>query len=87
MQEADMSPVFQHLGLYGYRFDVLKKFVNLPEGTYEALEGLEQLRFLENDIPVHCVKLPADTLIHSGIDSPEDVDSAESTLRSMRIHA
>ncbi|PCH99673.1 MAG: 3-deoxy-manno-octulosonate cytidylyltransferase [Alphaproteobacteria bacterium] len=87
MQEGDMSPVFQHLGLYGYRLETLKKFVNLSEGTYEALEGLEQLRFLENDIPVQCVEIPTDTLIHSGIDSPEDVDSAESTLRSMRMYS
>lgn len=86
MREVDdLSPVLQHLGLYGYRFDVLRRFVNLPEGYYEALEGLEQLRFLENDIPVHCVELPADTLIHSGIDAPEDVESAESLIRSQRF--
>jgi 3-deoxy-manno-octulosonate cytidylyltransferase (CMP-KDO synthetase) len=81
MQESELSPVYQHLGLYGYRLDILKKFVNWPEGKYEALEGLEQLRFLENNVPVHCVELPQDAVIHSGIDSPEDIDSAEAALR------
>jgi 3-deoxy-manno-octulosonate cytidylyltransferase (CMP-KDO synthetase) len=85
METDDFSPVYQHLGLYGYRLDTLKKFVNLKCGVYENLEGLEQLRLLENDIPVHCVKLPTDTVIHSGIDSPEDVDSAESLIRQMRM--
>lgn len=84
MQESEHSPIFQHLGLYGYRLDILKKFVNLPMGKYEALEGLEQLRFLENDIPIQCLELPQNTVIHSGIDSPEDIESAESTLRSQR---
>lgn len=77
-----LSPVYQHIGLYGYRFDILKKFVNLPEGQYEELEGLEQLRFLENDIPIHCVEVDANEIIHSGIDSPEDIARAESLLRS-----
>jgi len=77
-----LSPVFQHLGLYGYRFDILKKFVNLPEGKYEELEGLEQLRFLENDISIYCVHVDPDEIIHSGIDSPEDIGRAESLLRS-----
>lgn len=77
-----LSPVYQHIGLYGYKFDVLKRFVNLPEGNYEALEGLEQLRFLENDIPITCVKISADEVVHSGVDSPEDIARAESLLRS-----
>lgn len=87
MQEDDMSPVHQHLGLYGYRLEVLKRYVNMDEGYYESLEGLEQLRFLENDIAIHCIKLPQDTVIHSGVDSPEDVESVESTMRSLRLSA
>ena len=79
------SPVYQHLGLYGYRLDVLKKFVNLPEGKYEELEGLEQLRFLENDIPIDCVEIGAEELVHSGVDSPEDIPRAEGLLRSRGI--
>lgn len=77
-----LSPVYQHLGLYGYRLDILKKFVNLTEGKYEELEGLEQLRFLENDIPIQCVEVDANEVIHSGVDSPEDIPRAESLLRS-----
>lgn len=84
-EQSDTSPVYQHLGLYGYRLDVLKRFVNLPEGKYEALEGLEQLRFLENDISITCVHIPHDEIVHSGVDSPEDIERAESLLRSRKI--
>jgi 3-deoxy-manno-octulosonate cytidylyltransferase (CMP-KDO synthetase) len=82
---GELSPVYQHLGLYGYKLDILKKFVNWPEGKYEALEGLEQLRFLENDVPIQCVEISADEVVHSGVDSPEDVPRAEAIMRSRKI--
>lgn len=74
----EYSPVQQHIGLYGFRFDILKKFVTLPEGHYERLEGLEQLRLLENGISIQTVTLEVDAgLAQAGIDSPEDVTRAE----------
>jgi len=79
---GELSPVHQHIGLYGYKFDVLKRFVNLQEGTYEALEGLEQLRFLENDIAIQTVKIPHTDVVHSGIDSPEDIKRAEAIMKN-----
>ena len=75
------SPVYQHIGLYGYRTEILKEFCALPEGHYEQLEGLEQLRFLENNIAIHTVEITVDTP-QSGIDSPEDVARAEALLGS-----
>ena len=35
----------------------MKKIASLPEGVYEKLEGLEQLRWIENHIKVKCVKV------------------------------
>lgn len=83
-KEGAFSPVLQHIGLYGFRFDVLKKFVSLPEGTYEKLEGLEQLRLLENGIYIQTVELKVDAgLAQAGIDSPEDVQRAQKLLKSL----
>lgn len=80
----EYSPVQQHIGLYGYRFDILKKFVTLPEGHYEKLEGLEQLRLLENGITIQTVTLEVDAgLAQAGIDSPEDVARAEKILATL----
>jgi 3-deoxy-manno-octulosonate cytidylyltransferase (CMP-KDO synthetase) len=69
------SPVFQHIGLYGYRVDALEEFCALPQGRSEKLEGLEQLRFLENGIVINTVEV--DETVTSGIDSPEDIQRAQ----------
>ncbi len=80
-KEEEFSPVHQHLGLYGYRHDVLKRFVSLPQSPYEQLEGLEQLRLLENGISIQTVTLSvALGSAQAGIDSPEDLARAEKIL-------
>lgn len=77
-EQGEYSPVFQHIGLYGFRTDALKRFVSLPQGRYEKLEGLEQLRLLENGIWVQTVTIKVDMgRAQAGIDSPEDVERAE----------
>ena len=79
-----MSPVLRHIGLYGYRTDILKKATSLPEGRYEKLEGLEQLRWIENGIKVRTVKVEygkyAPMASLSGVDNPEDVERVEAVL-------
>lgn len=81
-RDDEFSPVLQHIGLYGFRTDVLERFVALPEGTYERLEGLEQLRLIENHIPVQTVEVHVDLgMTQAGIDSPEDVARAEALLK------
>ncbi len=75
---GDLSPVFQHIGLYGFRADVLERFCRLPQGVYERIEGLEQLRMIENDIRIMTVPVVCDNgAVQSGIDSPEDLKRAE----------
>ena len=81
LRSDEFSPVYQHLGLYGYKVETLKKFVSLPQSHYEKMEGLEQLRLLENGIDIHTVKLDLPSgLAQSGVDSPEDVERAEKIL-------
>ena len=55
--ENEFSPVHQHIGLYGFRRDILEKFVAWPQSHYEQLEGLEQLRLLENGISIKALLL------------------------------
>ncbi len=83
-KDSEYSPVYQHIGFYGFKMETLKKFVSLPRGHYETLEGLEQLRLLENDIPIHTVKLDVEAgLAQAGVDSPEDIARAEEILSKM----
>jgi 3-deoxy-manno-octulosonate cytidylyltransferase (CMP-KDO synthetase) len=83
MRDADdgLSSVYQHLGLYGFRRDILEKFVTWPQGHYEQLEGLEQLRLLENGVSIKTFTLDVPLgLVQAGVDSPEDVTRAEAAL-------
>jgi 3-deoxy-manno-octulosonate cytidylyltransferase (CMP-KDO synthetase) len=72
---------FKHLGLYGYRKSALGRFVALPESSLERSERLEQLRFLENGIPIHVTATPYDTI---GVDTEEDLRRVEDILRALR---
>lgn len=74
---GEMSPVYRHIGLYGYRLDALRQFAALPVGVYEELEGLEQLRFLENGIAIQTVEVEATSRSMWGVDTPEDAAHAE----------
>ena len=77
-EKGGKSPVLRHIGLYGYKYDSLFKFKSLEEGIYEKLEGLEQLRFLENGMKIKIAKVDYRQFEGmSGVDSPEDVKRAE----------
>lgn len=70
-------PCFKHLGLYGYRADLLQRFASLPPGRLEQIEKLEQLRVLENGYEIAC-DVTADPTI--GVDTPEDAVKFEQWL-------
>ena len=78
--ESDVSPVWQHLGLYAYRMAALEWFAAAPQGYYEALEGLEQLRFIENGWIIATVPVAPPEHALSGIDTPEDLALAEDAI-------
>lgn len=80
-KNSPLSPVFRHIGLYAYRYKALKTFIELDEGLYEKLEGLEQLRFLENHIPIQTVTVSYGNLpAMSGVDTPDDLKLASELL-------
>lgn len=81
-KNSDKSPVFRHIGLYGYSLKLLEKYHELPESPFENLEGLEQLRILENGYSLRCVPVDFKGRANmSGIDSPEDVSRAEALIQ------
>jgi 3-deoxy-manno-octulosonate cytidylyltransferase (CMP-KDO synthetase) len=47
---------FKHIGVYGYRADVLARYKQLPESDLEQWERLEQLRLLQADIAIKAVR-------------------------------
>lgn len=80
-QQMPISPIYRHIGLYGYQFKALQKFVHLTEGHYETLEGLEQLRMLEHGLNVKTVQVSYQNYPSmSGVDTREDLQLAESLI-------
>lgn len=80
-EKTDKSPVFRHVGLYGYSIKMLENYVQLPESNYEKLEGLEQLRMLEHGYTIRCVPVDFKGRANmSGVDSPEDILRAEALI-------
>jgi 3-deoxy-manno-octulosonate cytidylyltransferase (CMP-KDO synthetase) len=78
---SDKSPVYKHIGLYGYSYDMLMSYSKLKESRYEKLEGLEQLRVLENGYKIRCVPVQSNGRGSvTGVDSPEDVKRAEAFI-------
>ena len=72
--------LYRHIGLYAYRYAALKKYIGLEATPLEKLEGLEQLRALENGIPIRVVFVDYQGRTHASIDSPEDVARVEKII-------
>src|SRR4028119_1982322 len=57
---GEATPVSHHVGAYAYRPEALSAYAAWAPGPLEELEGLEQLRFVENGSPVLCVEVEAE---------------------------
>jgi 3-deoxy-manno-octulosonate cytidylyltransferase (CMP-KDO synthetase) len=73
------SPIqyFRHQGIYGYRRDLLLRFVRWRPTPLEKAEALEQLRALENGVNIHVVVTASGS---PGVDTPEDARAIERQL-------
>jgi len=61
---------FKHIGIYGYRADILKQITKLPVSSLEKAESLEQLRWVENGYKIKVAETEIETI---AIDTPEDL--------------
>jgi 3-deoxy-manno-octulosonate cytidylyltransferase (CMP-KDO synthetase) len=64
------SIFYKHVGIYGYSKETLDKFVTLQQSPLEKCESLEQMRALENNIPIHAILTEQEPI---SIDTPEDL--------------
>jgi 3-deoxy-manno-octulosonate cytidylyltransferase (CMP-KDO synthetase) len=71
------SHYYKHIGLYGYTRSALHLFHSLPQSSLELTEKLEQLRLLENGIPILVSETPHDTV---GVDTQADLERAAQFL-------
>lgn len=68
---------YNHIGLYGYRSDVLRQITTLERSALEKCESLEQLRWLENGYLIKVLETNLETL---SVDTPEDLALVCNTL-------
>ena len=72
-QWHDYYQYLGHVGIYGYRLDILKKLNSLPLSKLEDAEKLEQLRFIDAGIVISTYEVTGDFL---SVDTQEDLDYA-----------
>ena len=65
---------FLHVGVYGYKKDILLKFTQWRQSELEKTEKLEQLRYLENGIKIKMTQTDYNNI---AIDTPEDLEKAK----------
>ena len=80
IRQREESPVFHHVGVYAYRPDTLLKYNSWKESNLEVLEGLEQLRFLENAGSIKCVIVDSRGRTFWELNNPEDVLRIEKVI-------
>jgi 3-deoxy-manno-octulosonate cytidylyltransferase (CMP-KDO synthetase) len=68
---------YKHLGLYGYKKEILKKLTTLERSPLEIAESLEQNRWLENGFRIRTALTEWDSV---GIDSPEDLERTKNLI-------
>jgi 3-deoxy-manno-octulosonate cytidylyltransferase (CMP-KDO synthetase) len=73
------SLYFRHQGIYGYRRDLLLRFVRWKTSPLERAEALEQLRALENGVRIRVVMTGSGS---PGVDTPEDARMIEREIAS-----
>jgi 3-deoxy-manno-octulosonate cytidylyltransferase (CMP-KDO synthetase) len=78
---ADAPRHFRHQGIYGYRRDLLLRFVRWKISPLERTESLEQLRALENGVRIQVVMTESGS---PGIDTPEDAKAVAALLGGAR---
>jgi 3-deoxy-manno-octulosonate cytidylyltransferase (CMP-KDO synthetase) len=72
---------YKHLGIYGYRLDILEKIVKCEPSLLEEIEKLEQLRWLANGFKISMVETFEDSI---GIDSPEDLERLRQFIKDKK---
>jgi len=64
---------YKHLGVIAYSKEALDFYAETPKSTYESIEKIEFLRFIEHKKPFKMIEVDADTV---AVDSPKDLEMA-----------
>jgi 3-deoxy-manno-octulosonate cytidylyltransferase (CMP-KDO synthetase) len=76
-RSSEGATPLKHLGIYGYQREALMRLAALPPSPLERSESLEQLRALENGIPIRVLVVERGS---QGVDTAEDLERVERIL-------
>ncbi len=85
-KKDELCPVFHHVGVYAYRKEILSRYVSWGSSNLEISEGLEQLRFMENNKKILCVEVEAKGRKFWELNNPEDIGKLEDFMSKMGIN-
>lgn len=80
-QWAEHATYWGHVGIYGYRADVLMGWTKLPYSNLEKTEKLEQLRLIEAGITIDTFMVEGEPL---SVDTAEQLEHARAIAQSLR---
>ncbi len=83
-EQLPTTPIYRHLGLYAYRSGTLRRFAGLAQSPLEKTESLEQLRLLENGLPIAIRVAPE--AIPAGVDTEADLHRVAALLKAQLSH-
>ena len=72
-------PVMRQVPILGFRRDFCIRLAELPPGPLEMQEGIDLLRAIEHDLPVHAMETKFQTF---GVDTERDRQIVEERMRS-----
>lgn len=73
-RQPGIAPVYNHMGLYAFRYDFLMKYITLAATPLGDVEQLEQLRVLEHGYRIQVCLTHTKTL---EINTPEEYEQAQ----------
>lgn len=79
------SAVYLHLGVYAYRREALRRYFAAAPSAAELAEGLEQLRFLDQGVPVTVVDCAPPDQLTAELNNPEDAAPIEAELARLEL--
>ncbi len=74
-------PVYQHIGIYGYKSEFLRKYVGMNDTPLSMAESLEQLKILENGYRIR-IKATSSRNDIVGVDTPEDLEKVRMIIEN-----
>tara|TARA_B110000438_G_scaffold135653_1_gene131164 strand:- start:443 stop:820 length:378 start_codon:yes stop_codon:yes gene_type:complete len=72
--DLEIGGVYRHLGMYGFTRNALFQFTNLAPSKREQERRLEQMRALDNGLPIHAL---ITNCHHWAVDTKEDLAKVE----------